>query len=1208
MSERSRSPQSTAKDEPAGTDSTRLVIWSFLIVLLIGGGMFGYIFRTPPKVPPATLPPLQAGLRVRPGMYTYEKGAATSSPPTVGLTVMRSAFADDSAIKGHLARELIRQSFLIAARDELNLRTRDQALGEPLPDEAGSRNPPLNLTIRFTADKPCKGKVTFFTGQSNAPSKVSELDFDLGETYSIMDLIPKAESFARAQWIDVLKKSGYTGKPHTKIPQGPVSLDIAERLQKLDPVSQFSAIRMIHEEIKKSGESPERLMALIRGYAQLGSLTEGWWTSTHKVYKARALLYAERLLRSLPPEQSAIAHAHRALARALTGFHQSALDELDRIKQKDELASVLWVTPITAFCQFDDETLSKRITTEGDPLPQYLQLLLVAYSDEPLKRLDIAQRVLERNPGCTRAIDAMTFGMPPIGIQAHASQLSFSNSTQLFQTQLPQIAGLPPDIKQLASRAASDFKEELQNRAHLIAALQRASQGAQDRGEPSWGALAQMVQEISFLDIWAIIRYQCDYLAVDANPIIAGAQPLLKTHPLADFIESHSQNMNEASDHWNSIFQFVDRTQFGVNHAPLINAMAYSGDQKRLAAATDFKPDVAVTQSDATFGDLVQAQKLPVADETRNAAAASLREISPHSPQSVIWIIYRDWPRAKDSATEWEQKYRDDPQVLGALATRYMNLHRYEDAERCLRRSLEIAPEQSTFASLAETQQRQGNDDGWLETMKESLEAPSIGLEHATTHTQLAYYHMRKQNWTLAEKHAMQAAQSGSAFGLLCAADFYELTGKMKLSEQFHQINSTRYDDHFDDWYLWCRRTETGDVKLARERVEALLHQLKQTQASEPKHNIGMIFMIDGNSAEALEMLDEALKFVPFPEHLAHAIALADEMGQTERRDEYFKQSHRLLGRTLPNALQFIQFFPAVIAAPDAPLDRKRLDWLIRNATHGPGTATVLFSVTGRLLLLHGHRDEAIEYLKLAATSNHRGNYDAVIATLMLRKLGIDPGPARYSEFDAETQKKIELIGLGYWQARNGLPDDAVTTFSRVLSKDPDYVDAYIGRAEAYHAKDDYDKAADDYTAALKLQPQNLGYLCLRGLTFECLERHQDAIRDYESALAINPLYSDANAKLAMLLSACTDEKYRDGKRALEHAKKLIGPATNQLHVAHQIVAAAYASVGDFERAIETEAIARKTADYIDQKWTDERMKLYQRHEAYQRKPKWWKQ
>ena len=69
-----------------------------------------------------------------------------------------------------------------------------------------------------------------------------------------------------------------------------------DRLASLEFLEVLLAVRDLHRAIRADGESPARLGALARGYALLGVLSEYEWHPAHRALKARALLYAQRLV------------------------------------------------------------------------------------------------------------------------------------------------------------------------------------------------------------------------------------------------------------------------------------------------------------------------------------------------------------------------------------------------------------------------------------------------------------------------------------------------------------------------------------------------------------------------------------------------------------------------------------------------------------------------------------------------------------------------------------------------------------------------------------------------------------------------------------------------------------------------------------------------------------------------------------------------
>ncbi len=101
---------------------------------------------------------------------------------------------------------------------------------------------------------------------------------------------------------------------------------------------------------------------LVRGYANLAVLTEFCPHPAHKVFEARALLYAQRQVAREP--DSVRARRHRAYALAAAGLPAAALADLAAGEKeakppaKEETKTPGWVKIIDAYCRYDVEKLA----------------------------------------------------------------------------------------------------------------------------------------------------------------------------------------------------------------------------------------------------------------------------------------------------------------------------------------------------------------------------------------------------------------------------------------------------------------------------------------------------------------------------------------------------------------------------------------------------------------------------------------------------------------------------------------------------------------------------------------------------------------------------------------------------------------------------------------------------------------------------------
>jgi hypothetical protein len=233
--------------------------------------------------------------------------------------------SDADAPPPFLARELMRQAFLIAARDECGLRTPDATLGEKSPDSPSLHVVPFDLHCRVARVK--KGfdvRYTLSRTNGKATEKLGEWSFitDVFSPKMIVNLADLAERMSRGKLKNLLNEQKLA-KP---VP-GPrefagVPRETTERLWEWNEITVLGALRRIHAEIRAKGESPELVAGLAVGYANLGSLTASYFGPAHKAFCARALLYAERLVHE--SDESDWALWHRAYVRALVGLHNAA--------------------------------------------------------------------------------------------------------------------------------------------------------------------------------------------------------------------------------------------------------------------------------------------------------------------------------------------------------------------------------------------------------------------------------------------------------------------------------------------------------------------------------------------------------------------------------------------------------------------------------------------------------------------------------------------------------------------------------------------------------------------------------------------------------------------------------------------------------------------------------------------------------------------
>ena len=193
-----------------------------------------------------------------------------------------------------LARELVRQAFLLAAREELGLAMRDAWLGDAMPPEGDGATWDVVAPVRW----PLVIEIAHGPGSNQTKCGRHEVR-DTG-WYNYRILTEQEEVLSRTDFVEGLKQAGFQGQPNARNESLAVPAKIQTLLGEINFLSQFEAVRELHRMLHRKGESAALVGALARAYANLGVLTEFHWHPAHKVFKARSLLYCAAADRPRP--------------------------------------------------------------------------------------------------------------------------------------------------------------------------------------------------------------------------------------------------------------------------------------------------------------------------------------------------------------------------------------------------------------------------------------------------------------------------------------------------------------------------------------------------------------------------------------------------------------------------------------------------------------------------------------------------------------------------------------------------------------------------------------------------------------------------------------------------------------------------------------------------------------------------------------------
>ena len=121
----------------------------------------------------------------------------------------------------------------------------------------------------------------------------------------------------------------------------------------------------------------------------------------------------------------------------------------------------------------------------------------------------------------------------------------------------------------------------------------------------------------------------------------------------------------------------------------------------------------------------------------------------------------------------------------------------------------------------------------------------------------------------------------------------------------------------------------------------------------------------------------------------------------------------------------------------------------------------------------------------------------------------------------AERKRILLLRGVGWTKEEDFAA--AAEDFSGAIKLQPDNVAALEGRAHALSKLAQHPKATDDWSKLISLQPKNDAYYRNRGTERSISGQHQEALADFDAALAINPKGIEAYMGRAQVFHAMKD-------------------------------------------------------------------------------------
>ena len=177
--------------------------------------------------------------------------------------------------------------------------------------------------------------------------------------------------------------------------------------------------------------------------------------------------------------------------------------------------------------------------------------------------------------------------------------------------------------------------------------------------------------------------------------------------------------------------------------------------------------------------------------------------------------------------------------------------------------------------------------------------------------------------------------------------------------------------------------------------------------------------------------------------------------------------------------------------------------------------------------------------------------------------------------------------------------DRTIADYTEAIRLDPKDGFTYLDRGNAWSAKENYDKAIADYNETIRLLPKFPHAYYSRAIAWRHKKDYAKAIADHGEVIRLDPKHAEAHNGIAWYSATAPDAKVRDGKRAIEFAKKAMELDKSKANWYADTLAAAYAETGNFEEAVRWQERALEDASLKNDDDARRRLELYRKKQPY---------
>ena len=157
---------------------------------------------------------------------------------------------------------------------------------------------------------------------------------------------------------------------------------------------------------------------------------------------------------------------------------------------------------------------------------------------------------------------------------------------------------------------------------------------------------------------------------------------------------------------------------------------------------------------------------------------------------------------------------------------------------------------------------------------------------------------------------------------------------------------------------------------------------------------------------------------------------------------------------------------------------------------------------------------------------------------------------------------------MGIALEKQGNFSEAISHYFEALQINPKYASAHNNLGNAMAQQGNFEAAVYHYQEALRINPKYAGAYYNLGKIYASRKKIERAILYYEKALQVSPNMAEVLYNLSCIY--VTNEKFRNSEKAVKLAEKLCILQSYNQPLSLDILAAAYAEAGKFDKAVLT--------------------------------------